>query len=338
MNNEIMVSILCTVYNHEQFLRKCLDGFVNQRTDFKYEIVIHDDNSTDDSGSIIKEYEQRYPDLFIAIYSDENRYSKGIRIVQDILFPITHGKYIALCEGDDYWISEDKLQLQYDYMEAHPECSLCVHNTIWHDLSGARKNRPFNKWKEVHRLSDAEVFFGWYFHTSSYFIRREYFRYPREMKFQYYPGDYVMRTYLHSCGSVVALPQIMSVYNYNNPSGVVYNLYRTGDVERMGKKMLEQVSYLQEFNVFTNKRFEKTINLRIRVREFEAFAKPRNYIIKTTNNRREAVEAAKSIRSHSYFREYYSSCSLWKRLKAYYKYTGYYIYPIWKYTWEKYYW
>lgn len=335
MYNEIMVSIFCLVYNHEKLLRKCLDGFVNQKTDFKFEIVIHDDNSTDDSKLIIKEYEQLYPDLFIAIYSEENQYSKGIDILQDMLLPRAHGKYIAMCEGDDYWISENKLQLQYNYMETHPECSLCTHNTIIHDLSGVKKDRLYNKWKEVHRLGDEDVFFEGKIGLSSYFIRRKYFKYPEEMELQYWFlfGDYVLLTYLHSCGSVVALPQIMSVYNSNNPSGITYNI-RAGGMGRINKNKLELVSYLQEFNIFTNRRFEKAINLRIGKIEFEVLFTSQNQIIKTTNNKKEAIEAAKSIRYHSYFHKYLSFCSLWERLKLYYAYTGYYIYPIWKYAWK----
>lgn len=334
MNKEIMVSVFCLVYNHENFLRKCLDGLVNQKTDFKFEIVIHDDSSTDNSKQIIKEYEQLYPDLFVAIYSDENQYSKGVDILQDILLPGSHGKYIAICEGDDCWISEDKLQLQCDYMEMHTECSLCTHNTLVHDLSGVAEDRLFNEWKEIHQLSDEDVFLGWTIHTSSYFFRREYFPYPTGMNFRYWFGDYVWRTYLYSCGSVISLPQVMSVYNANNTSGMTYQTYN-GPADIKKEKIMNIVSYLQEFNAYTNKRFEKVINMRIDKIEFDFLISSQSRIIRTTNNKREAVEAAKRIRNHRYFNNYLSTFSLWERLKSYYKYWGYFIYPIWKYTWNK---
>lgn len=335
MNNEIMVSVFCTVYNHEKFLRKCLDGLVNQKTDFKFEILIHDDCSTDNSKQIIKEYEQLYPDLFIAIYSDENQYSRGVEILQDILLPRSHGKYIAFCEGDDYWIREDKLQLQYNYMETHPECSLCTHNTIFHDLNGEEKDRLFNNWTEIHQLSAEDIFWGWTIHTSSHFIRRECYAYPAEMNYRHWFGDYVMRTYSYSCGSVVSLPEVMSVYNSNNTSGVSYLFFHDAPVEQINTKILERAAYLKEFNVFTNRRFEKVINYKINEIEFKALFSANNQIIKTTDSKREAVNAAKSIRHHSYFHDYLSTCSLGKRLKTYYKYMGYYIYPVWKYTWNK---
>lgn len=97
-----LVSIVCDVYNHEPFLRQCLDGFVEQETSFSYEILIHDDASTDRSTSIIHEYHARYPDLFNPVYQTENQYSKGVQIWASIQFPRANGKYIAICEGDDF--------------------------------------------------------------------------------------------------------------------------------------------------------------------------------------------------------------------------------------------
>ena len=105
-----MVSICNLVYNHEKWLRRCLDGFVMQKTSFKFEVLSHDDASTDSSATIIREYEERYPDIFCPIYQTENQYSKGQGIFIPILLPKARGKYIALCEGDDYWCDPLKLQ------------------------------------------------------------------------------------------------------------------------------------------------------------------------------------------------------------------------------------
>ena len=85
--NEIMVSIVCDVFNHEHYLRQCLDGIVMQQTNFAFEILIHDDASTDKSVEIIKEYVDKYPHLFKPIYQKENKFSKGISIWKDIQFP-----------------------------------------------------------------------------------------------------------------------------------------------------------------------------------------------------------------------------------------------------------
>lgn len=115
----VMVSIQCTVYNHEPYLRQCLDGFVMQKTNFRFEAIVHDDASTDGSVAIIREYAEKYPNIIKPIYETENQYSKNDGSLQRILDEACSGKYIAICEGDDYWIEPMKLQKQVDYMETH---------------------------------------------------------------------------------------------------------------------------------------------------------------------------------------------------------------------------
>lgn len=124
---EIMVSICCITYNHEKYIKDALDSFLMQKTNFKYEIIVHDDASTDNTAKIVKEYEMKYPDIIKPIYQEENQYSKGIK-ASLLTYQKAQGKYVAVCEGDDYWTDENKLQIQVDYMETHPECTFCFHN------------------------------------------------------------------------------------------------------------------------------------------------------------------------------------------------------------------
>lgn len=123
---DIMVSVICTTYNHEKYIRKCLDGFIMQETDFPFEVIVHDDASTDNTASIVQEYVKLYPDIIKPIYQTENQYSKGKAVTRDIIFPKCRGKYIALCEGDDYWTDPHKLQKQVAALETHPDCFMCV--------------------------------------------------------------------------------------------------------------------------------------------------------------------------------------------------------------------
>lgn len=111
----IMVSIRCTVYNHEPYLRDCLEGFIMQKTNFRIEAIVHDDASTDGSATIIKEYAEKYPDIIKPIYEVENQYSKHNGSLERIMNEACKGKYIAFCEGDDYWIDPLKLQKQVDF-------------------------------------------------------------------------------------------------------------------------------------------------------------------------------------------------------------------------------
>ena len=123
-SNDILVSICCLTYNHGQYIRQCLDGFMMQKTTFPFEVLIHDDASTDRTADIIHEYEAKYPDIIKPIYQKENQYSKGVRISPTFQYPRAKGKYIALCEGDDYWIDPYKLQKQVDFLEDHSEYGL----------------------------------------------------------------------------------------------------------------------------------------------------------------------------------------------------------------------
>lgn len=126
MTAKPMVSIVCTSYNHGDYLAEAIESFLMQKTNFEFEILIYDDASTDHSPQVIKQYESKYPSLIKPIYQTQNQYSKGVR-VEMFNHNRAIGKYIAVCEGDDYWTDPDKLQKQVDYMEEHPACSMTVH-------------------------------------------------------------------------------------------------------------------------------------------------------------------------------------------------------------------
>lgn len=124
-NNQtpIMVSIRCAVYNQEKYIRQCLDGFVMQKTKFRFEVIVHDDASTDDTVSIIKKYSESYPEIIKPIFEKENQYSKHDGSIRKIMNTACSGKYIAFCEGDDYWTDPLKLQKQVDILESNPDVS-----------------------------------------------------------------------------------------------------------------------------------------------------------------------------------------------------------------------
>lgn len=123
-----IVSICCTVFNHEKYLEQTFKGFLSQKVNFPFEIVINDDCSTDGSAEIIRKYEKKFPDIIKPIYQKENQHSKGVRPMAQLVFPRARGKYIALCEGDDYWTDPDKLQKQVDFLESHTDYSMCCTN------------------------------------------------------------------------------------------------------------------------------------------------------------------------------------------------------------------
>jgi glycosyltransferase involved in cell wall biosynthesis len=146
---QILVSISCITYNHEPYIRDCIDGFLMQKTNFRFEILIHDDASIDGSADVIREYERKFPDLIKPIYQVENQYSQGIN-------PSTFnsnrakGKYIAFCEGDDYWTDPLKLQKQVDFLENNPEYGLvCTNVRYYYQETNVFKDRRYTESKDV---------------------------------------------------------------------------------------------------------------------------------------------------------------------------------------------
>jgi len=128
-SEEIIVSIRCCTYNQEPYIRQCLEGFVMQKTGFRFEAVVHDDASTDNTAAIIREYADKYPDIIKPLFSKENLYSRRDGSLSRLMNEHMRGKYIAFCEGDDYWTDPFKLQKQVDFLESHPEYSACCTNS-----------------------------------------------------------------------------------------------------------------------------------------------------------------------------------------------------------------
>lgn len=123
-----LVSITCCTYNQEKYIADAIEGFLIQETKFPFEVIINDDASQDNTPVIIKHYEGKYPKIIKPIYQKENQFSKKISIWSNITFPISQGKYIAMCEGDDFWTDPLKLQKQVDFLENHKEYSMCCTN------------------------------------------------------------------------------------------------------------------------------------------------------------------------------------------------------------------
>ena len=118
------VSICTITFNHGEYIRACLEGFLDQECDFRVEIVIHDDASSDDTAEIIREYEAKHPTIFRTFYQTENRFSKGVNPYYAYVFPAARGRYIAICDGDDFWSDPAKLATQAAVLDANPNLAL----------------------------------------------------------------------------------------------------------------------------------------------------------------------------------------------------------------------
>ena len=257
----IMVSISCLTYNQEKFVADALDSFIMQKVDFEYEILIHDDASTDKTADIIRTYEERYPHLINVIYQSENTYSKGAKICEFNQFR-ARGKYIAICEGDDYWTDPYKLQKQVEYMESHPSCSLCVHAGY-----KVNENKELQKKHVRPNIGDKEFSIheiissgGRLFVTNSVLYRTDLVL-TRPRFFELSPvGDYPLMILLALQGSVYYIDTYMSAYRvgvegswsertYSNPEKAIRHFERT-------------LEMLEELNQYTNHQYIESIDLR----------------------------------------------------------------------------
>ena len=215
--NKPLVTVYCTAYNQEKYIRSALDGFVMQKTNFPFEVIVHDDASTDKTADIIKEYTQKYPEIIKPIFQTENQYSKGGRIFSRFILPIAQGKYCACCEGDDYWTDENKLQMQVDFLESHPDYSACVHNTDLIDSITKKKCGFIGS--ETEEISMADLI-NWEmstkFHTTSLLCKMDLRRnQPEFVKKCSGIGDYPLSLYLRSQGKIHRFNKTMSVYRTN---------------------------------------------------------------------------------------------------------------------------
>lgn len=154
----MLASINCVTYNHAPYIRQALDSFLMQKTDFDYEILVHDDASTDGTSEIIREYAAKYPGKIKPLIQSENQYSQGIDNISGAFnFPRASGKYIFMCDGDDYFVSPYKLQKQVDYMEANKECTLCIHSAAIHLVGKAFTKKQMRPYTNSRKISPQEM-------------------------------------------------------------------------------------------------------------------------------------------------------------------------------------
>ena len=215
-----LVSIVCITYNHEQYIKQCLDGFFMQKTNFEYEVLIHDDASTDKTADIIRSYEKKYPSIIKPIYQLENQYSKGVKL-GNLLYSLASGKYIAVCEGDDYWTDPLKLQKQVEFLEENPEYVLTCHRYNKLDFEN-------NKWysddqDRLFRNNHEGISFVYPFKTWITKTLTLVFRKSALSNMSYYKGknrDTVLVYFLMKSGKGYCFNEIMGVYRLHN-GGVV---------------------------------------------------------------------------------------------------------------------
>ena len=267
MQDNIKVSVLCLVYNHAKVLGKCLNGFVSQKVNFKFEVLIHDDASTDESPQIIKEYESKYPDIIKPIYQKENQYQQGIGITETFQLPRAKGKYYAMCEGDDIWTDENKLQKQFDFMEKNQDVVMCVHKACQINMENGKKRILPSKPRESRMLTSDEVIIngGGYYPTCSMFFRSEIKRLPNfgDIKTAV---DFRLLMSAVIAGKVYFMKDVMAIKTYLLPAS--WAARSRDDRESYYNHMRITNEWLKKIDIYTKGKFTDAIQMKILKFEF----------------------------------------------------------------------
>lgn len=296
LENKTLVSIVCLTYNHQTYIRQALDSFIMQKTSFRYEILIHDDASTDGTADIVREYDRKYPGMFHVVCQNENQYSQGVEICSEFLYPLAQGTYIALCEGDDYWTDPFKLQKQVDFLQENKDISLCAARAAVIDAADGKTAGEIRPRRNASFFLTEQVIAGGggLFATNSMvFRKKDALGFPDFLK-RAPVGDYPLAVYLSLCGRVYYMDETMSVYR-KNVKGSWSERHGNAELDLPFLKAMETM--FQELDQYTEYKYSPVIS--------ESMASIRFWVFSKSG-------CVKKMKEEPY-REWYRSCrASWK--------------------------
>lgn len=254
-----IVTVKMLAYNHEKFIEQAIDSVLCQETDFPFEVVIHDDFSTDSTADIIRRYEEKYPGIIHPIYRSENHYSKRDGTIPVMIDEKTRGTYLALCEGDDFWTDPSKLQRQRDAFKAHPDLSICFHSveeryaadmeTLYAVLPNPKARLATEGIITLQRYLDYR---GYPFQTSCYMFRtdlyREYLYNKPEFAKSINIGDRPLCMFMLSKGDGYFIKRTMSCYRRFAPGS--WSALTHNSLEKKKAYVKSKVTMMERFSEY----------------------------------------------------------------------------------------
>lgn len=269
------VSIICITYNHEKFIAKAIDSFLNQVTTFPFEIILHDDASTDSTAQIIYEYQKKYPKIIKTILQKENQYKKKVKITLSVL-PNAKGKYLALCEGDDYWLTNDKLEKQVRFLENNPNYYLTVSNALV-DNDGVVINREWRWDKKRVDFDVRDYIINLFFHTSTICCRNRQIIWDKFDFSNVLQGDqlFVLFHSTPNCNKIKFFEEPMSVYRIHEGGVTATNINK--NLKRSVNSLIE---ILEKFDIYSDRHYHDIITYRVKELQTLFFIKDEKKIFK----------------------------------------------------------
>lgn len=257
--SNIKVSIICNTYNHAPYIGKALESFLMQECSFDFEILVHDDASTDGTQDIIKKYSERYPTIIKPIFQTENQYSKGGSTVFKLQFSRVKGDYIAFCEGDDYWIDPHKLQKQFNALENCQDLNMCASLTY---LEEDGKIKSFFPKEKEQLLSPQKVILngGGYLGSCSLFFRKSFHDYYFDVR-EKYRSDYCMQILGSLHKGIYLIHEPLCVYRRGVAGSWTKRVF-SNNANRL-KHDSFIVEMLRFFDEFTDGKYQKCIEYAI---------------------------------------------------------------------------
>lgn len=266
-----MVSVCCLTYNHEAFIKQAIDSFLSQKVEFEIEILVYNDASTDGTTEIVRDFETKYPGIVRQICNESNIYQKyGAGPILVDHYRNANGKYLAICEGDDYWIDEQKLQKQVDFLERNSDYSICFHNALVRYDNIDYEEHPFHNRKIGETFMIDNIVKGNFMNTCSLMYRKCNGEFPRFLSSS--DGcDWLFNIYYATFGKIHYIDELMSVYRVHGQGA--YQNHLNWTLERHFKHRLNLIRIrkylLEEYGSLSS--VSKTLEERINFNYMEAF-------------------------------------------------------------------
>lgn len=260
----IVVSICCPAYNDEKFIARTLESIVMQETNFEYEILIHDDASTDQTVDIIKDYKKNYPEIINLTRQNKNKGVEQVPVKEKYLFPKAKGEYIAICMGNDFWTDSFKLQKQVDFMRTHSNCSLHIHGASKvtedeKDKSEAIIAAQKSQYLDTEHLIEDEYSFS----SSSMLFKAEHIRNIPPFVYTSSDNDYPLRIWLSLKGDVYYSSEIMSAERVEENNQLLIS-----NQEKLKEYFQKNLNWLWELNEYTDYNYNRIIRRHMLKKEF----------------------------------------------------------------------